>query len=112
MAIMAGCGENGDAEAAAARAVGPAAGDAARLLRLVLASNLALLVSYALFVNWQMQGRYLLPSLGAITGCAALATRRLDQTPAGLRRFLAAGTIVLALAAALAGLVVIRQAYG
>jgi hypothetical protein len=98
----------------------PASRAAAWPLRLLAAANLALVLAYALFVNWQMQGRYLFPSLGAAVGFAALAVQSLRARWRWLSgaggdsrmRLLAGVAAGLALAMALAGLVVLQRAYG
>lgn len=78
-------------------------------LTFVVAANLALLVVYLLTVDWQPQGRYLLPSLPALAG---LATAGLDSLRS---RFALLGSRLPALAAvslmlALAGAVLtLRQ---
>ncbi|MGH9456887.1 MAG: DUF2142 domain-containing protein [Thermoanaerobaculia bacterium] len=76
----------------------------AAALALVVVANAALLVVYLLTVDWQPQGRYLLPSLPALAG---LATIGLERVRPRRDRAFAIALLAFALAAAI---LTLRQA--
>ncbi len=51
-----------------------------RLLTAIVATNVVLLVLYLVGIDWQPQGRYLLPSSAALAGLAALGLERIGRT--------------------------------
>ena len=79
-------------------------------LALVVVANAALLVVYLLTVDWQPQGRYLLPSLPALAGLATLGLESMRSRSGRVARHLPA-LAAISLALALAGvLLTLRQA--
>lgn len=82
------------------------------LLVTIVAANLALLVLYMTRVDWQPQGRYLLPAAAALAGLATIGVDRLCFSWSdGARKRLALVSCSLAVAAALATLAVAAVTY-
>jgi len=63
-------------------------------LGLALVTNGTLLVIFLLFADWQLQGRYLFPSLGALAGLSAIGLGRLAAGWTDRGRTLAAQLLV------------------
>lgn len=83
------------------------------LLAATVAANLGLLLLYMLRVDWQPQGRYLLPSLPALAGLAAAGLAALDaRWPGRLpKRALACAAVTLAVGMAVLTLAVVATNY-
>jgi Predicted membrane protein (DUF2142) len=76
------------------------------VLRVAALSNLAAALAYMAAVDWQVQGRYLLPSLAAFAGLAAAGLGHLPArmlADAGRRRLVVAAALAASVAVAAAG---------
>jgi hypothetical protein len=82
------------------------------ILLVIVASNLALLGLYMARIDWQPQGRYLLPSAAALAGLATIGADRLCRAGSErARKRLALLSCSLAAATALAALAVVARTY-
>jgi hypothetical protein len=82
------------------------------LLAAIVAASLALLGLYMTRIDWQPQGRYLLPAAAAAAGLATIGVDRLCSSWSdGARKRLAFVSCALAVAAALAALAVAAVTY-
>jgi hypothetical protein len=77
---------------------------AAAALLTALTADIGLIVGFLIVGDWQLQGRYLFPALGALTGLTALGLP-------GLPRWTAPVLIGIAVIAALAGIVFLHTTY-
>ncbi|HEV7517611.1 MAG TPA: hypothetical protein VGR07_15025, partial [Thermoanaerobaculia bacterium] len=70
-----------------------------------LTAGITLVIGFLIVGDWQLQGRYLFPTLGALSGLSALGLRTLSA------RWLAPFLTGLAVIAALAGIVFLHASY-
>ena len=83
------------------------------ILATIVLTNFALLIVYLVAVDWQPQGRYLLPSSAALAGLAATGLERISigwrpRTSSAV----AMASVTLSLVAAVAAVLVVVRVYG
>jgi hypothetical protein len=85
----------------------------AALLTLAILANLAFVMAFMVFVDWQPQGRYMLPSLGAVAVFGSFAVEgtldraRLDRA----RRGIAIAALLIAVGVAIQGVLTVAYWY-
>ena len=81
----------------------------AALLTLAVAANLAFVLAFMVFVDWQPQGRYMLPSIGAL---AMFGTFAIENFPPRAKRAVTMTALVIALCVVIQGVLTVAYWYG